>query len=130
VSKFVGVATASDGRGAPFPPAIQPLRNAVTVHVGWQDLLGYAAWSGRLVWTVLARGRLGAVHDDGWTEALTGYAERLHAAAGPDHHVVSALGAWMLVALCAPQADEEGRGELAELVGADRCRRLTSRRSW
>jgi hypothetical protein len=59
------------------------------------------------------------VSDDGWTAALATYAERLHAAAGPDHHVVSALGAWLLVALCAPLADNADRAELAEVLGAD-----------
>jgi hypothetical protein len=49
---------------------------------------------------------------------LLGYAERLHALAGGEHHVVSPLGAWMLVALCAPLAAEERAGrELAEILG-------------
>ena len=59
------------------------------------------------------------VSDDAWTEALATYAERLHAAAGPDHHVVSALAAWLLVALCAPLAENADRAELAEVLGAD-----------
>jgi hypothetical protein len=59
------------------------------------------------------------VNDDGWISAVAHYANRLHAGFGPDHHVVSPLGAWMLVALCAPLADEEGRGELAEVLHAD-----------
>jgi hypothetical protein len=59
------------------------------------------------------------VIDEDWTDALAAYAERLHAAAGPDHHVVSALGAWLLVALCAPLAETEARAELAEVLGAD-----------
>jgi hypothetical protein len=59
------------------------------------------------------------VRDDGWTEALATYAERIHAAAGSDHHVVSALGAWLLVALCAPLAETADRAELAEVLGAD-----------
>jgi hypothetical protein len=57
--------------------------------------------------------------DDTWIMALATYAERLHAAAGPGHHVVSALGAWMLVALCAPLSDDESRAELAEVLGVD-----------
>ena len=57
--------------------------------------------------------------DEDWTDALAAYAERLHAAAGPDHHVVSALGAWLLVALCAPLADDGAQSELAEVLGAD-----------
>jgi hypothetical protein len=59
------------------------------------------------------------VVDQDWTDALAAYAERLHAAAGQDHHVVSALGAWLLVALCAPLADDGARPELAEVLGAD-----------
>jgi hypothetical protein len=60
-----------------------------------------------------------AVSDEDWTDAVAAYAERLHAAAGPDHHVVSALGAWLLVALCAPLADTEARAELADVLGVD-----------
>jgi hypothetical protein len=59
------------------------------------------------------------VIDEDWTDALAAYAERLHAAAGPDHHVVSALGAWLLVALCAPLAATGAQAELAEVLGAD-----------
>jgi hypothetical protein len=61
----------------------------------------------------------GLVHDVGWSEDLTAYAERLHAAAGPGHHVVSALGVWMLVALCAPLADDGACTELVEVLGTE-----------
>jgi hypothetical protein len=55
-----------------------------------------------------------------WTSALAGYAERLHARAGSKHHVVSPLGAWLLLALCAPVSSEpETSGQLAELLGGD-----------
>ncbi len=55
-----------------------------------------------------------------WVSALGRYAERLHARAGPGHHVVSPLGAWMVVAVCAALArDERARGELAGVLGAD-----------
>src|SRR5712692_5928472 len=55
-----------------------------------------------------------------WVSALGRYAGRLHARAGPGHHVVSPLGAWMVVALCATVAgDEQARGELAEVLGTD-----------
>jgi hypothetical protein len=50
---------------------------------------------------------------------MTRYSDRLHARAGASHHVVSGLGAWMLVALCAPLADPEAHSELAEVLGAD-----------
>jgi len=56
------------------------------------------------------------IHEN-WTDALAAYAERLHAAAGPDHHVISALGAWLLVALCAPLAETEAQAELADVLG-------------
>ena len=36
---------------------------------------------------------------------LARYARRLHALAGPRHHVASPLGAWLLLALCAPAAE-------------------------
>jgi len=67
----------------------------------------------------VGQAQTGLVRDDSWTDALAAYAERLHAAAGPDHHVVSALGAWLLVALSAPLAETEARAELAEVLGAD-----------
>jgi hypothetical protein len=44
------------------------------------------------------------------------YAGRLHALAGPRHHVASPLGAWLLLALCAPAA--EGK-MLNGLLGGD-----------
>jgi hypothetical protein len=57
--------------------------------------------------------------DERWIRAIGTYAERLHGGAGPGHHVVSALAAWVLVALCAPLADDEARAELAEVLGTD-----------
>jgi hypothetical protein len=60
------------------------------------------------------------VETDQSISALGRYAERLHARAGPGHHVVSPLGAWILVALCATVAgDEKARGELADVLGTD-----------
>src|SRR5712692_4257698 len=62
----------------------------------------------------------GGVETGEWVSALGRYAGRLHARAGQGHHVVSPLGAWMVVALCATVAgDEQARGELAEVLGAD-----------
>ena len=62
----------------------------------------------------------GGVETGEWVSALGRYAGRLHARAGPGHHVVSPLGAWMVVALCATVAgDEQARGELAEVLGTD-----------
>ena len=52
--------------------------------------------------------------------ALGRYAEKLHARAGDGHHVVSPLGAWMLVALCAPAAgDAADREALSRVLGTD-----------
>ncbi len=52
--------------------------------------------------------------------ALGRYAERLHARAGNDQHVVSPLGAWMVIALCASAAgDIRDREALAQVLGAD-----------
>ena len=54
-------------------------------------------------------------------DAVAGYARRLHAAAGSGHHVASPLGAWLLLALCAPAAASEAaaRGPLREVLGCD-----------
>src|SRR6266702_1470993 len=61
----------------------------------------------------------GGVETGEWVSALGRYAERLHARAGQGHHVVSPLGAWMVVALCAAvSGDEQARGELAGVLGA------------
>jgi len=54
-------------------------------------------------------------------DAVAGYARRLHAAAGPGHHVASPLGAWLLLALCAP-ATRNGAvpgPALADVLGCD-----------
>jgi hypothetical protein len=79
------------------------------------------AWSGSLSPAADSRGKTDPVIHGNWTDALAAYAERLHAAAGPDHHVVSALGAWLLVALCAPLAENgaQARAELTEVLGVD-----------
>jgi hypothetical protein len=51
---------------------------------------------------------------------LAEYAVRMHAAAGPVHHVASPLGAWLLAALCAPVAAGTGaEDELSAALGAD-----------
>ena len=56
------------------------------------------------------------------TAAVGTYARRLHAVAGDTHHVVSALGAWLLLALVAPVAG----GALDDVIGmpADEADRL------
>jgi hypothetical protein len=53
-------------------------------------------------------------------DAVARYARRLHAAAGSGHHVASPLGAWLLLALCAPAANESAPGgPLADVLGCD-----------
>ena len=47
------------------------------------------------------------------------YAARLHAIAGPRHHVVSPLGAWLLLALAGPAAAGPDRDALTEVLGCD-----------
>lgn len=55
-----------------------------------------------------------------WARVLGRYAERMHAQVGNDHHVLSPLGAWMVVALCAPAAGEgRDREALARVLGVD-----------
>jgi hypothetical protein len=48
---------------------------------------------------------------------LAGYARRLHAVAGPGHHVASPLGAWLLLALCAPAAEGHDETSLNATLG-------------
>lgn len=63
---------------------------------------------------------LGVVTQTEWAGLLGRYGQHLHEAAGDVHHVVSPLGAWMVLALCAPLADGDpafGR-ELEQLLGA------------
>jgi hypothetical protein len=47
------------------------------------------------------------------------YARRLHAVAGTRHHVASPLGAWLLLALCAPASQGKTRESLNEVLGCD-----------
>lgn len=51
--------------------------------------------------------------------AITSYADRLHKYAGGDNHIVSPLGAWMLLALCARGSDGRLRDELTKALGMD-----------
>jgi len=53
------------------------------------------------------------------TVPIAAYARRFHASAGPRHHVGSPLGAWLLLALCAPASDGETRNILNALLGAE-----------
>jgi hypothetical protein len=50
---------------------------------------------------------------------LARYARRLHALAGRRHHVASPLGAWLLLALCAPASQGETRESLNGVLGCD-----------
>jgi hypothetical protein len=50
---------------------------------------------------------------------VSGYAERLHAAIGTDHHVASPLGAWLLLALAGPASTGAARVALTDVLGCD-----------
>jgi hypothetical protein len=50
---------------------------------------------------------------------LARYARRFHAIAGSRHHVASPLGAWLLLALCAPASDGQTREFLNATLGCD-----------
>lgn len=50
---------------------------------------------------------------------VTGYAARLHAAAGRRHNVASPLGAWLLLALAAPASAGDDRAVLTDVLGCD-----------
>ena len=47
------------------------------------------------------------------------YARRFHAVAGSRHHVGSPLGAWLLLALCAPPSEGKNREILNGILGCD-----------
>jgi hypothetical protein len=47
------------------------------------------------------------------------YARRFHAVAGSRHHVGSPLGAWLLLALCAPPSEGKNREILNGVLGCD-----------
>ncbi len=51
--------------------------------------------------------------------ALSSYAQRLHRNVGDGHQIVSPLGAWMLLALCARGSDGRLRDELTRALGMD-----------
>jgi hypothetical protein len=48
---------------------------------------------------------------------VAGYAARMHRAIGTDHHVASPLGAWLVLALAAPAAEDDLRPGLEEILG-------------
>jgi len=50
---------------------------------------------------------------------VSGYASRLHAAAGERHQVASALGAWLLLALAAPASSGADRAQLTNVLGCE-----------
>jgi len=64
-------------------------------------------------------GNSASVEGDAWASAVRSYGERLHGLAGAGHHVVSPLGAWLLLALCAPLARNRERDNLTDALGAD-----------
>lgn len=50
---------------------------------------------------------------------VASYAQRFHAVIGSRHHVASPLGAWLLLALCAPAASGAQRRELVDVLGCE-----------
>src|SRR5262245_35785905 len=50
---------------------------------------------------------------------VSGYARRFHAVIGSRHHVASPLGAWLLLALCAPAASGAERRDLVDVLGCE-----------
>jgi hypothetical protein len=50
--------------------------------------------------------------------AVARYADIFHDVIGDGHHVASPLGAWLLLALCAPAASGEQAATLADVLGA------------
>jgi hypothetical protein len=52
-------------------------------------------------------------------DCVTAYAARLHAAIGPQHHVASPLGAWLLLALAGPAARGNDRATLSGVLDCD-----------
>jgi hypothetical protein len=50
---------------------------------------------------------------------IAAYARRLHALAGPEHHVLSPLGAWLLLALFGPASTGKTRSSLNAALGCD-----------
>lgn len=55
----------------------------------------------------------------GLARCVADYAARLHRAAGDRHHVASALGAWLVLALAAPASSGPDRERLTEVLGCD-----------
>jgi hypothetical protein len=51
--------------------------------------------------------------------AIRGYARRLHATIGSEHHVASPLGVWLVLALAARTATGPVRADLDEILGVD-----------
>src|SRR5439155_26134942 len=52
-------------------------------------------------------------------DLVAAYGLRLHAAAGDRHHIISPLGAWLLLALTAPLASGSDRERLESVLGCD-----------
>ena len=50
---------------------------------------------------------------------IRAYAARFHAALGDRHHIASPLGAWLLLALCAPASTGRAREQLTDVLGMD-----------
>ncbi len=62
-------------------------------------------------------GQTDAVTATNWAAVLGRYAGRVHALAGDSQHVVSPLGAWLIVALCSTAAAGPERAQLEQALG-------------
>ena len=54
-----------------------------------------------------------------YSDLVAAYALRLHAAAGDQHHIISPLGAWLVLALAAPLVTSGEREALERVLGCD-----------
>ena len=61
--------------------------------------------------------------------AIIDYAKRVHRAIGADHHIASPFGAWLVLALAAPAADDELRPRIEAVLGMPVDEAATAARS-
>jgi hypothetical protein len=57
--------------------------------------------------------------EDQLARSISRYAARLHRVVEEEHHVASPLGAWLVLALCAPLAKGQTRVELTDILGTE-----------
>jgi hypothetical protein len=90
--------------------AVLPDIEAVIAHRGW----AYLRHTARI-------GQTGVVAHPDWGTVLGRYGRRLRVVAGVGHHVVSPLGAWMVLAVSGglAETDAAARSQLGEVLGCD-----------